>query len=143
MAGLTHGAALHDKLAHFMGHWVGDPFSWRTSHCCHMPAAWVECAEGVRPSMPPVAHALGATLHVQRGGALAGVVSRALGRAPLGSVGDARIGDVVVYAPGVATPGLLGCAGVVVAEGLAIVSAGPLASLHLLDAAQAAWGIAR
>lgn len=136
MAGVTM-----DAITEFMGAWRHAPFSWKSAHCGHMPAAWVEKVTGLPVAMPAVNSQFSALRRVARSGGIVGEISAVLGRQPLACVTEARVGDVVAWRAGVAGPGLVGVCGVVVLDGFAVVCTGEMAELRPVDGAAAAWRV--
>lgn len=131
-----------DGITEFMAAWRHAPFSWESGHCGHMPAAWVERVTGKPVDMPSVSGEFAALRRVVRAGGFVGAITQAIGRDPLPCVSDAQIGDVLAWRAGVASRGLIGVCGVVVADGFAVVCTGMTAELRPIDGAAAAWRIA-
>lgn len=134
-------AGLSDRLFEFVASFSAEPFDWEGANCCHMPAAWVEHIEGRHIVLPRVTSQLSAFREASRAGGLLAAITSAIGRDPMPSLSDARIGDVVAWRSGVAGPGYIGLCGVVIADGFAVVSTGVNAVLRPIDNAAAAWRV--
>lgn len=134
-------AGLSDRLFEFVASFRAEPFDWEGSHCCHMPAAWVEHIEGRHIVLPRVTGQLSALRRVIRSGGFASAITVGIGRGPLPCVSDARVGDIVAWRAGVAGPGYIGVCGVMIVDGFAVVSTGMDAVLRPVDGAVAAWRV--
>lgn len=96
------GNRIATALAEYVAACARQPFDWPTANCCHFAAGWLAVATGRDPmaALPTTPDALAARRLVRKhGDDLRGVVSYALGRAPIVPA-LAQTGDLVLVDSG-------------------------------------------
>lgn len=132
------------QLTAFLAERQRAPFSWAGGNCGHFAAAWMKVAEGLdaMAGLPVTPNKKAAERLVRRRGGYAALVSRQLGRDPIGAA-FAQLGDLVLLPLPDAGPDAKAL-GVCAGAGMAafVTEHGDVAYLALARA-ECAWRVGR